>query len=103
MLANCSVFHALLTNLTVPEVGAASSEELAVTLEGAQIGDLVLFSPRQANASPIAFGAGRVTAADTLALRFTNASAAASTPPATDDYDVWLIRSTGSLSTATPV
>ena len=103
MLANCSVYHALLSNLTVAEVGAASSEETAVTMEGAQVGDLVLYAPRQANASGICFGVSRVSAADTIQLRFTNGTAAAATPPATDDYDIYLIRATGSLNTAVAV
>lgn len=98
-MGNASVIHSFQENVTVGAVGAAASVEVAVTVPGAAVGDLVLFAPRQANTGPVAFGGGRVSAANTVQLRFTNGSAAGSTPPATDDYDVYVIQARGAIDT----
>lgn len=98
-MGNASVIHHVATDLTVGAVGAASSVEVAVTVPGAAVGDLVLFAARQANVTAVSFGGGRVSAANTVQLRFTNGSAAGATPPATDDYDVYIIQARGAIDT----
>ena len=98
-LGNASVIHSFQSNVTVGAVGAAASVEIAVTVPGARVGDLVLFAARQANATAVCFGGGRVSADDTVQLRFTNGSAAGATPPATDDYDIYVLQARGAIDT----
>ena len=85
----------VLTDVAPGLIGAATAVEVAVTVPGANIGDGAFFVARQANATGLVLGGARVSAANTVQLRFVNPTAADITPPATDDYDLYLFRATG--------
>lgn len=92
---NTSVIHQFEENVAPGLIGAAAAVEVAVTVPGAAVGDLAVFAPRQANATGIVFSASRVSAANTVQLRFCNPTAGGLTPPATDDYDIYVFKGTG--------
>ena len=98
MFGNASVIYHFAENTAIGLIGAAASVETQITVPGAQIGDLVLYCARQANATAASFGGGRVSAANTVQLRTTNGSAGGVTPPATDDYDVYILQMRGEAS-----
>jgi len=97
--ASGAVLHSFQSNVAPGLVGAAAAVEVPITVPGAAIGDVAVFAPRQANATGIVFGTSRVSAADTVQLRFVNPTAAGITPPATDDYDVYIIQGRGAVDT----
>ena len=80
----------LTASLTPASVGAATSAEQTFTVSGLAVGDFVAVSGSTGNASAIA--GARVSAADTLAIRFINPTAGALTPGA-GDYLVFVARS----------
>jgi len=82
-------------NLTVGLVGAAAAVEVAVLVAGTAPGDAGFFVGRQANATGIVLNGARCSVAGTMQLRFCNPTAGALTPPATDDYDLYILRNTG--------
>ena len=95
MLANISGFRVVISNLVVAQVVAATAGETAVAVTGCNPGDVGVFAGRQANATGIVFNGARCAAAGTMLLRFCNPSAGNLTPPATDDYDLYVLRGTG--------
>lgn len=94
-MANGSVQHVIASNVAPGLIGATTSVSVAVVVPGAAVGDAGFFVPRQANATGIVFGGAQVLVAGTVQLRFTNPTAGGITPPATDDYDVYLFKATG--------
>jgi len=80
----------LTASLTPASVGAATSAEQTFTVSGLAVGDFVSVNGSTGNASAIA--GARVSAADTLAIRFINPTAGALTPGA-GDYLVFVARS----------
>jgi hypothetical protein len=96
-----SGYRYTVTNLVIPNLGAVSTTEVQVTLQGCRVGDSGFACPRDA-----AFTAGiailplRVTANDTAKIPFVNASAGAIDPADTFDFDVYLWRATGGLAGA---
>jgi hypothetical protein len=80
----------LTVSLTPASVGAATSAEQTFTVSGLDVGDFVSVTGATGNASAIANA--RVSAANTLAIRFINPTAGALTPGA-GDYLVYVARS----------
>lgn len=80
----------LTVSLTPASVGAATSAEQTFTVSGLAVGDFVSVNGSTGNASAIA--GARVSAANTLAIRFINPTAGALTPGA-GSYLVYVARS----------
>lgn len=80
----------LTVSLTPASVSAATSAEQTFTVSGLAVGDFVSVNGSTGNASGIA--GSRVSAADTLAIRFINPTAGALTP-ASGSYLVFVARS----------
>lgn len=80
----------LTVSLTPASVGAATSAEQTFTVSGLAVGDFVSVNGSTGNASAIS--GARVSAANTLAIRFINPTAGALTPGA-GDYLVFVARS----------
>lgn len=61
-----------------PSIAATSSAEVAVSISGVAVGDIVLFEPPSGLETGLAAsGTGRVSAANTVQLRLTNVTGAA--------------------------
>lgn len=72
---------------TSAAVGAASVTEQAVTVTGLTVNDLVAVMASTAPTANVAnMGTGRVSAANTLQLRYVNPTAGSLTPPAASVY-----------------
>lgn len=80
----------LTVSLTPASVGSATSAEQTFTVSGLAVGDFVSVNGSTGNASAIS--GARVSAANTLAIRFINPTAGALTPGA-GDYLVFVARS----------
>ena len=80
----------LTVSLTPASVAAATSAEQTFTVSGLAVGDFVSVNGSTGNASAIA--GVRVSAANTLAIRFINPTAGALTPAA-GNYLVYVARS----------
>ena len=80
----------LTVSLTPASVGAATSAEQTFTVSGLAVGDFVSVNGSTGNASAIS--GARVSAANTLAIRFINPTGGALTPGA-GDYLVFVARS----------
>lgn len=76
-------------------VAAATSAEQTVTVPGARVGDFVFLSKPTATAG-VGIVNARVSAADTIAVTFVNATAG-SIDPASETYTVMWVRASGNL------
>lgn len=59
-------------NITIPTIAAGSEGTATITVNGTQPGDHVLFNPNASLASDLGITAVRVSAANTVAVRFRN-------------------------------
>lgn len=59
-------------NITIPTIAAGAEGTATITVNGAQTGDHVVFNPNASLASDIGITAVRVSAANTVAVRFRN-------------------------------
>ncbi len=93
-----NVFGMAVATITidVASVAANISAEQTFTLPGVRIGDVVFVNTPGVGTAALNAGLGvtgsRVTAADTIGLRFTNSTAGALDPSAAVDYQVLVIR-----------
>lgn len=82
--------------INVASVAAAISAEQTYTAPGVRLGDFVWVCPPGVGTALLNAGLGvvgaRVTAADTIGLRFINATAGALDPSASVDYQVLVVR-----------
>lgn len=78
--------------VTPASVGAATSAEQTFTVSGLAVGDFVSISSTASTGNATAIAGARVSAADTLAVRYINPTAGALTPAA-DTYLVLVARS----------
>ena len=78
--------------VTPASVGAATSAEQTFTVSGLAVGDFVSISSTASTGNATAIAGARVSAADTLAVRYINPTAGALTPAA-DTYLVFVARS----------
>lgn len=76
--------------IDVASVAAATSAEQTFTLRGLRLGDFVMVSKPSLTAG-LAIGSARVSAADTIAIQFINATAGA-LDPASETYLVHWFR-----------
>ena len=83
--------------VTPASVGAATSAEQTFTLSGVAVGDWVGVSTTASTGNATAIASARVSAANTIAIRYVNPTAGALTPAA-DTYLVNVIRAEPSLS-----
>lgn len=81
----------LTVSLTPASVGAHTSAEQTFTVSGLAVGDFVAVSGSTGNASAIS--GARVSAANTLAIRFINPTTGGALTPAAGDYLVFVARS----------
>ena len=72
-------------------VAAATTAEQTVTIPGLQVGDIVFDASKPTNTAGIAVVNARVSAANTLALTFINATAAPVDPPS-ETYTLFVFR-----------
>lgn len=83
-------------NINVASVAAAISAEQTFTAPGVRLGDVVWVNTPAIGTAALNAGLGvvgaRVTAADTIGLRFINATAGALDPSASVDYQVLVVR-----------
>lgn len=83
-------------NVNVASVAANISAEQTFTVPGVRPGDMVFVNPPGVGTALLNAGLGvtgsRVTAADTIGLRFTNSTAGALDPSAAVDYLVLVVR-----------
>ena len=59
-------------SITIPTMAAGAEGTASITVPGAAIGDHVVFNPNESIASNLGIMAVRVSAADTVAVRFRN-------------------------------
>ena len=78
--------------VTPASVGAATSAEQTFTVSGLAVGDFVSVSTTVSTGNATAIAGARVSAANTLAVRYINPTAGALTPAA-DTYLVFVARS----------
>jgi hypothetical protein len=78
--------------VTPASVGAATSAEQTFTVSGLAVGDFVAISSTASTGNATAIVGARVSAANTLAVRYINPTAGALTPAA-DTYLVFVARS----------
>lgn len=78
---NTTGIYIISSSLTPAEVAATITAEQTFTVTGLKVGDNVIVNPPSITAGAGLAGA-RVSAANTLAITFVNANAAAKTPPA---------------------
>jgi hypothetical protein len=83
-------------NINVASVAANISAEQTFTAPGVRTGDLVFVNPPGVGTALLNAGLGvagaRVTAADTIGIRFINSTAGALDPSAAVDYAVFVVR-----------
>ena len=98
MQGNTCSFRKSITDLLLGAHGANAVTETAVTVTGAAVGDIAVVGCRQALAAGLALQPGRVSAANTVQVCIANLTAAPIDPADTYDFDIEIIRSTGSSS-----
>lgn len=99
MLGNAVVDRYLVNNLTIPSIAAVTTTEVAVTLNGARVGDSGFAVPRGAAlTNGLVINYVRVTGNDAGVIAFTNASADAIDAADTFEFDVFLFKASGQLS-----
>ncbi|MGC4393695.1 hypothetical protein [Agrobacterium sp. M50-1] len=59
-------------SITIPTIAAGAEGTATITVNGAQVGDHVVFNPNESLASNIGITAVRVSATNTVAVRFRN-------------------------------
>lgn len=84
-------FFAASVSLTPALVAPATSAEQTFTVTGLKTGDIVSVNKPTADAG-VGIVNARVSAADTLALTFMNATAASVTPTAAESYKIMVYR-----------
>lgn len=82
-------------------VAAGTGSELTCTVNGVQLGDFVDLS-KPTEQSYLGIGNVRVSAANTLAVSFTNSSTATATPASGEVYSVLVFRADSPTPTALP-
>jgi hypothetical protein len=85
-----SIYH-LAVSLSPVAVAANTTAEQTFTLNGLAVGDVVFVSKPSAQAG-LGIAGARVSAANTLAITFSNNTAASITPTAAETYQVGGIR-----------
>jgi hypothetical protein len=81
----------LATTLSPSALGATTTSEQTFTVTGLQLGDFIDVA-KPSHQPGIALGNARVSAANTLALEFTNLSGGTLTPTASETYFVGVTR-----------
>lgn len=71
---------------------AATAAEQTFALTGAQLGDVVLGVDKPTDQAGLAIGGSRITAADTVGIKFVNPTAGSITPTASQIYKVTILR-----------
>jgi len=90
LMGNTTGIYTISATLDPAAVSAATSAEQTFTVAGLKVGDMVLVSKPTATAG-VGIVNARVSAADTLALTFMNATAG-SVNPASETYTITVIR-----------
>ena len=90
-LGNASIVHVGSFTNTWSAVTANTTSEQSLTYNGLQVGDFVYVSKPTFQAG-IGVAGARVSAANTLAITWVNATAGTPTPTATDRYTLVVIR-----------
>lgn len=96
---NCSLEAILLITISPVAVAANTTAEQAFTVPGLLVGDFVELNKPAAQAG-LAIGNTRVSAANTLAITFINASAGSVTPTANEVYQLCVTRPTATALSA---
>jgi hypothetical protein len=73
-------------NINVPSIPANGNVSVTVTVPGATLGSVVYVSPSAALPAAVVIAWARVSALNTVEIRFNNVSAPAANPPAQDYY-----------------
>ncbi|MDP3869181.1 hypothetical protein [Phenylobacterium sp.] len=89
-------FGVVTASLNVTEVAANTSAEQTFTITGLKVGDYVMVNKPSASAGLGVVGA-RVSAADTLAITFMNATASG-IDPAAETYSIFWFRAEAATS-----
>jgi len=83
-LATAAISPAAVNTITAPEQ--------TFTLTGAKVGDVVIGVDKPTDQAGLAIGQARITAADTVGIKFVNPTAGNITPTASQVYKITILR-----------